>query len=154
MCGLFYISERPSGLKHDHILLEFANKNVWCDINQRPGYPYLPHIFWSKTWEIRLLLGFCSLDSHLSDLYSFSDCDLPIWYFWLSLGLFLNIMVILKSELFCFALHRLQRLVAHWQSIGNQICWRQKTSFYILVSYVEKSSNLNVCYFSFWTFNA
>lgn len=35
-----------------------------------------------------------------------------------------------------YPLIRLRHLVAHWPSIGNQQHWKQKTYFYILVSYV------------------
>lgn len=35
-----------------------------------------------------------------------------------------------------YPLIRLRHLVARWPSIGNQQHWKQKTYFYILVSYV------------------
>lgn len=123
-----------------HFIRESVNKNVWYDINQRNGYPYLPHFFWPKTWE----MSFWSLEFSFT-IYTPSLVEtFPFDASYAFLCFFLNIIVILKSELFFFALHRLRRLVAHWQSIGNQIRWRQKTYFYILVSYVGKSSSVSV----------
>ena len=87
---------------------------------------------------IRLLLVSCVFLNFISKHFILCcDREHPMrLLLWFSRWFFFKSIVILTLALMFFPLIRLQHLVARWPSIGNQQHWKQKTYFYILVSYV------------------